>query len=505
MANVPKPNIVWKGAHPSNFTVGRPNGGRNGQETFHHVVGSADSAVAVFNNPSRGASSHFVVTDVLNLIYQCVDLNNTAWTDGNWASNLRAITVEHHGDWRNGYNNPTVAENAAKLVAWLRDQGLVNHAIRHRQVATNGTICPADLPVEAIWNRATAIINEYNNVDNRPQWLKDRKTLNTVVYAQKDSIYLRNLNDPSKPFDARRWGVNQDFTIGSYTVIGGKKYFITRSSTDTNAAAGLLEGDVKTERYVAPPVVQPVTLVDTENFSPSKRFTVNQDTVLVDIPANTKATVSGKVDYKAGEVIEDVAQLLTYSNGTRFYRTRYSVEKAILRGFGASKLTEIVPVEEEPVAPVKEVPAWVDTITEEPSRPMYVLRATPLIDLEDGHPYVDPKTNKEVWFNAGDVVEKIVASVIIEGTTYRLTEFAFKKTKEGEWKQFANGINSADLSTNPEAAPEGTPANPVEGEDNGSNSSGSDYLKENNTILKAIWELLQSLYNKVVSFLSGRN
>ena len=503
MANVPKPNIVWKGAHPSNYTVGRPNGGRNGQQTFHHVVGSADSAVVVFNNPSRGASSHFVVTNIPDLIYQCVDLANTAWTDGNWASNLRAITVEHHGDWRNGYNDPVVRENAAKLVAWLRDQGLVNHAIRHRQVATNGTICPADFPVESVWDRATAIINQYNNVDNRPQWLKDRKALSTTVYAQKDGLFLRNLNDPSKAFDARRFGLNQDFTIGSYTIIGGKKYFITKSSTDTNAAAGLLEGEVKTERYVAPPVVQPVTLVETINYNPSKKFTVNQATTLVDIPANTKA--SGSRDYAAGETIEDVAQLLTYSNGTRFYRTAYSVSKSILRGFGASKLTEVVAPTEEPKPPVRDTPEWLDTITEEPSRPMYVLRATPLVDLEDGHPYVNPSTGKEVWFEAGDIVENIVANVVIEGTTYRLTEYAFKKTKAGEWKQFANGINSADLSTDPKAAPEGTPANPSEGEDNTSNSSGTDYLKENNTILKAIWALLQSLYNKVVSFISGRN
>lgn len=458
MARVPKPQIIWKGAHPNNFTVGRPNGGRNGQETFHHVVGSADSAVLVFNNPSRGASSHFVVTDKPNVIYQCVDMNNTAWTDGNWASNLRAVTVEHHGDWRGGYNNATVRENAAKLAAWLRDQGIVNHAIRHRQVSTTGTVCPADFPVEAVWNRASEIIQYYKDLDNTPQWLKDRKPLNITVYSHKDGLFLRNLLDPNNAVDSRRWGINQSFDIGGYTIVGGKKYFITKSSMGTNAAAGLLEGEVKTTKWVAP--VPPVTLVKTDKYNPAKKFKFNQNAELVNIPAGTRATVSGKIDYAAGETIDTIAELMHYSNGKNFYRSKYSVDSGVMRGFVASTLTEVVPPAEPPVPPIPTTPAWVDDIKEEPKRPMYVLRATPLIDLENGHPYIDPKTNKEVWFQAGDIVDNIVAHVTIESETYRLTEYAYGQVKKGEWKLFANGINSDDLSVDPASTPIGTPANP---------------------------------------------
>lgn len=458
MARVPKPQIIWKGAHPNNFTVGRPNGKRNGQETFHHVVGSADSAVIVFQNPSRGASSHFIVTDKPNVIYQTVDLNNTAHTDGNWASNLRAITVEHHGDWRGGYNNATVRENAAKLCAWLRDQGLVSHPVRHRQVASNGTICPADFPVESVWNRATQIIQYYRESSNTPQWLKDRKTLNTTVYSHKDGLFLRDLTNTSKAVDSRRWGINQSFVIGGYTTIGGKRYFITKSSMGTNAPAGLLEGEVKTTKYEAPKPA--VKLLKTDKFNPTKKFKVTTKTELVDIPANTRAKTTGKLDYAVGEVIENIAELLTYSDGKRFYRTKYSADNKVMRGFGASKLTEVVPPAVPKPQPLPEVPEWVDDIREEPKRPMYVLRATPLIDLENGHPYIDPKTNKQVWFQAGDIIDNIVAHVTIATETYRLTEYAFQQVKKGEWKLFANGIDSDDLSVDPASAPIGTPANP---------------------------------------------
>lgn len=518
MAKVPKPKIVWKGAHPNNFTVGRPNGSRNGQKTDHHVVGSADSAVLVFNNPSRGASSHFIVTAVPDLIYQCVNLKDTAWTDSNWASNLRAITVEHHGDWRFGYNNATVRENAAKLTAWLRDQGLINHVIRHRQVSRTGTICPADFPVEAVWDRATQIINKYKNQNNKPQWLKDRKTLNTKVYSHKDGLFLRDLTNPNRAVDSRRWGVNQVFDIGSYTTIKGVRYYITRSSTGTNTPAGLREGEVKREKYVAPK--PPVTLVSTDKFKPAKKLEFNQDTVLVDIPANTKAKASGKLDYKKGEVLENIAELRRYSDGKRFYRTQFSVDNNIMRGFGASKLTEVVPKTEPPKPPEKEVPEWVDEIQEEPKRTMYVLRATPLIDLEDGHPYTNPDTGKEVWFEAGDIIENLVAHVVIEDDTYRLTEFAYGQTKSGKWKLFANGINSDDLTTDPMATPIGTPANPEEPADpknppedmpdvpdepivdqpSNPPSSGSEYLDElqkNNSLLQTILDAI----NKILEWL----
>lgn len=369
--NVPRPNIVWRGAHPNNFTYGRPGAGRDGRNTQHHVVGSAESAVLVFNQASRGASAHFVVTDVPGLIYQCVDLDNTAYTDGNWESNIRAVTVEHHGDWRNGYDNPTVRENSAMLAAWLRDQGIVTYPLRHRDVSQIATACPADLPVEAIWDRATEIINYYNTPqDTRPQWLKDRVDVEDhTVYAQAEGIFIRNLNNPNEPADSRRFVLNQSFLISSYTVIDGKKYWITASSTNTNAANGLLESEVSTIPYTKPD----------------------------DLP------------------------------------------------------------------PVPETPDWTDSVIDHQNRTMYVLRATPLIDLENGRPFRG-KDGKEVWYEAGSIIKDISAQAIVAEVTYELTEYSFGQIQTGA-PQNANGIKASDLSVDPLSTPPGTPANPEEPED----------------------------------------
>lgn len=122
---------------------------------FHHVVGSAASAVSKFRNAASQTSAHFVVG--ASKVYCCVDTDNTAWTNGNWASNLESVTIEHEGDWRNGFRDENVLNNSARLVAWLRTLYPSATPIRHRDVAQ--TACPGDLPVEEIWNRATNILN----------------------------------------------------------------------------------------------------------------------------------------------------------------------------------------------------------------------------------------------------------------------------------------------------------------------------------------------------------
>lgn len=366
MGNVPAPNIIWRGAHPNNFTVGRPGGGRDGRESFHHVVGTAESAAVVFNQASRGASAHFIVTDQPGTVYQCVSIGDTAWCDANWESNLKTIAVEHHGDWRNGYDDSTVRENSAHLLAWLRENYGVTYAIRHRDVANTGTICPADFPVESVWARSDAIITSYNApVDNRPQWLKDRMPLQKTVYAQKDNLYLLNLNDVNKIADDRRFPINQSFEIGSYTIIGGVKYLITISSTNANLAIGMRDTEVADTPY-SPPLTPP---------------------------------------------------------------------------------------------PQPTTPDWADSLlVDDTNRTMYVLRATVLIDLENGRPVV--KDGKEVWFQAGDIIEDISAHTIVSNITYQLTEYSFQQTIKGKYLA-VNGIKSSDLTLDSKACPPGTPANPT--------------------------------------------
>ncbi len=115
---VPQPTTRWVGAHPNNFTYGRPGGSIGQRETFHHIVGSGTAAENTFNNPNRNASAHFSV-DWDGEIRQHVDVKNTAWSDGVWGSNLMTISVEHAGGGGGIDYTDAMYEAAAHLRAWL--------------------------------------------------------------------------------------------------------------------------------------------------------------------------------------------------------------------------------------------------------------------------------------------------------------------------------------------------------------------------------------------------
>jgi len=86
------------------------------------------------------------------------------------------------------------------------------------------------------------------------------------------------------------------------------------------------------------------------------------------------------------------------------------------------------------------------------------LRATPLIDLENGRPVM--RDGKEVWYQAGDIINDVSAQTIVSNITYKLTEYSFQQIGKGAW-QNANGLKASDLTVDPKACPPGTPANPT--------------------------------------------
>lgn len=82
--------------------------------------------------------------------------------------------------------------------------------------------------------------------------------------------------------------------------------------------------------------------VSRDVYNPVKKFVFTQDITLQNIPAGTAA--ASKVFPKGEEI--DIAQKLTMSNGSQWYRTRYSSDNELATGFPASALQEKVVVPE---------------------------------------------------------------------------------------------------------------------------------------------------------------
>lgn len=149
------PIAAWRGAHPSNYSVGRA-GRAIKYVTVHHTAANNSSLASLYANPARQGSAHFFVSD--RVIEQYVDTNDTAWTNGNLVSNRESITIEVNGDWRNGYYNQGALDNLERLfralLAYWPDAGLTYH----KDVSDKPTACPADLKDKGYalqtWNKA---------------------------------------------------------------------------------------------------------------------------------------------------------------------------------------------------------------------------------------------------------------------------------------------------------------------------------------------------------------
>ena len=81
-------------AYSGNYTVGR-SGRKIEAVTIHHMAGvmSAEQCGKVFQAKGRNGSSHYGIGND-GRIGLYVDESNTAWTNSNWDSNCKSVTIE---------------------------------------------------------------------------------------------------------------------------------------------------------------------------------------------------------------------------------------------------------------------------------------------------------------------------------------------------------------------------------------------------------------------------
>lgn len=90
---------------------------------IHDIEGTADSAIATFQNPLYEVSAHYVI-DTDGQITQMVATRDVAWHAGNWYINGHAIGIEiagHAIDAQTGYSQ-AIYRATAKLVRYLADR-----------------------------------------------------------------------------------------------------------------------------------------------------------------------------------------------------------------------------------------------------------------------------------------------------------------------------------------------------------------------------------------------
>lgn len=178
------------------------------------------------------------------------------------------------------------------------------------------------------------------------------------------------------------------------------------------------------ELYQPAPTPPAVKEASRQVFNPLKKLKFNKDSRLYDI---IPGTVNGTKVYPNGEEIE-VKQLLTLTDGRKYYRTAYSSDKELATGFRAEDLSEIVVT-----PPVVVQPEWVRNLVDITDVKLTVLKAegTPVINLATLE--VLPST----LIPKGTQVD-IAKETTIGGKKYYLTSYSVSKG-------ISNGILAADL------------------------------------------------------------
>jgi N-acetyl-anhydromuramyl-L-alanine amidase AmpD len=96
--DVDYPKAEWVPAASANFTVAdRPSEYPVEFVVIHVTQETYADALAIFQNPDKKVSSHYVVRSADGHVAQLVREKDVAWHAGNWNYNTRSVGVEHEG------------------------------------------------------------------------------------------------------------------------------------------------------------------------------------------------------------------------------------------------------------------------------------------------------------------------------------------------------------------------------------------------------------------------
>jgi N-acetyl-anhydromuramyl-L-alanine amidase AmpD len=113
------PPAEWQPATASNYTVSnRPSSYSIDRVIIHVTQETYTDTLAIFRNPQKAVSAHYLVRSADGHVAQCVREANIAWHAGNWDYNTRSIGIEHEG-WidQPAYFTDALYEQSAKLTA----------------------------------------------------------------------------------------------------------------------------------------------------------------------------------------------------------------------------------------------------------------------------------------------------------------------------------------------------------------------------------------------------
>lgn len=173
-------------AHEGNYTKGR-SGRKIEAITIHHMAGvlSAEACGNIFKQVGRGGSSHYGIGND-GKIACYVEEENTAWTNSNWDSNCKSVTIETSNSKTGG--NWEVSEAALnsliKLVADIAKRNNLGTLVKGKNLTWHSMFTSTACPGNYLLGKIDYIISEANKINN-PTPVKSTEELAKEVIAGK--------------------------------------------------------------------------------------------------------------------------------------------------------------------------------------------------------------------------------------------------------------------------------------------------------------------------------
>ncbi|MFC4327848.1 N-acetylmuramoyl-L-alanine amidase [Streptomyces andamanensis] len=134
------PPTEWLPASSSNYTASdRPTSYSLDRVIIHVTQETYANTLAIFQNPQKKVSAHYLVRSSDGHVAQCVREADIAWHAGNWDYNTHSIGIEHEG-WvdQPAYFTDALYEQSARLTAAICDRHQIpkdrSHIIGHYEV-----------------------------------------------------------------------------------------------------------------------------------------------------------------------------------------------------------------------------------------------------------------------------------------------------------------------------------------------------------------------------------
>lgn len=158
-------------AYPGNYTKGRNYTAKKPAKiekiTIHHMGGilTAKACGKIFQKKNRNGSSHYGIGSD-GKIAQYVDEKNTAWTDSNWTSNCKSVTIENSnskigGDWR--VSDKTL-KLLIKLCADIATRNKLGRLVPKKNLTYHSMYASTNCPGDYLRSKISYIAKEANKI-----------------------------------------------------------------------------------------------------------------------------------------------------------------------------------------------------------------------------------------------------------------------------------------------------------------------------------------------------